>query len=70
VTGTWGTHRTEIRRVSPQNGMVTRYEPPLMCGDESADGAVAVSADGRVIAHQYQEDRGDVWLLEAPPGSF
>jgi len=70
VSGIWGTGRMEIRQVDPASGATTPFDPPLICGDKDAAGALAVSGDGRQIAYMFQEDRGDVWVLEAAPGSY
>ncbi len=70
VAGTWGTEKAEIRRVDPDSGRVTPMTPPLVCGGRLAECALALSRDGRTLAFMIDEDRGDLWVLKAAPGTY
>lgn len=65
VSGDWGQGRLGVRRVSPDDGSATPLGIEL---GEPANGAIELSFDGRRFATVVVERRGDVWLLDAPPG--
>jgi Tol biopolymer transport system component len=70
VSGTWGAGRMEIRRVLVSGGEFVPGSDPIIIGDTDALGEFTVSRDGRLLAVIEHVTRGELWVLEAPPGSF
>jgi Tol biopolymer transport system component len=65
VSGTWGTARVTLRRVSVSDGTTRPFEPALDLGPEESDaGLFALDAEGRLLAFVVIERSGDIWLTE------
>ena len=65
VSGAWGSETLQLRHVVVRDGASTPLSPPVVLGGASSWGGVfGVAADGRVLAYQLDETRGDLWLLE------
>jgi hypothetical protein len=60
----------EIRRVLVPGGEFVPGSDPIIIGDTDALGEFTVSRDGRLLAVIEHVTRGELWVLEAPPGSF
>ena len=69
VSGTWGTDRISLRVVSMGDHSVRPFEPAADFGsDEFGAGMFGSDAEGRILAHEVIEWRGDVWLAETDLG--
>jgi Tol biopolymer transport system component/tRNA A-37 threonylcarbamoyl transferase component Bud32 len=69
VSGTWGSGRVSLRVVSLDDRRVRPFEPTADFGlDEFGAGAFSLDAEGRILAHEMVDWRGDVWLAEADLG--
>lgn len=69
VSGTWGTDRIGLRVVSPRDHSTRPFDPAADFGsDEFGAGAFGSDAEGRILAHEVVERRGDVWLTETDVG--
>jgi Tol biopolymer transport system component/serine/threonine protein kinase len=69
VSGTWGSGRVSLRVVSLDDRSVRPFEPAADFGlDEFGAGAFSLDAEGRILAHEVVDWRGDVWLAEADLG--
>lgn len=66
---TWGSTMT-IRSVSLETGDVTPLSPEVDFGSAHSAGMFDISQDGRWIVYPREEDRGDVWVLEATKGEY
>ena len=70
VSGEWDRGRIEARRVSLADGRSTPLQPGFSFGSGTPSGEFDVSHDGRVLAFVQVDTRGDLWVLEAPPGNY
>lgn len=70
VSGLWGEGRLQIRRVRVEDGRVALVEPSPSFGDAATVGAFAISPDGSLLALDREALHGDLWVLEAPAGSY
>jgi len=70
VAALWGGNVFEIRKVSLATGAVVPFNPPLVVGRGEATFSFDVTRDGRMLAVTEEDDRGDIWMLEGPPGTF
>ena len=69
VSGTWGSDRVTLRRVSLSDGTSRPFEPVLDFGPEDSDaGLFALDAGGRLLVYVVVERSGDVWLTEVEAG--
>jgi Tol biopolymer transport system component len=65
VSGTWGSDRVTLRRVSLSDGTSRPFEPVLDLGPEDSDaGLFALDAAGRLLVYVVEERSGDIWLTE------
>ncbi len=70
VSASWDGRRSPtLRRVSVQTAESTPVEPAIRFGNLGLGGFDA-SRDGRVVITLFEEDRGDIWLLDAAPGTY
>jgi TolB protein len=70
ASGLWGERTMAVRSVSLETGATVPLSPAVDFGSGSSPGMFDISADGRWIVYPYEEDRGDVWVLEASKGSY
>jgi Tol biopolymer transport system component len=70
VSGRWDGGRMEARRVALSDGRSAPLEPGFSFGGASAVGEFSVTSDGRFLAFVRIEAKGDLWVLEAPPGNY
>jgi TolB protein len=69
ISGTWGTHRVSLRVVSLSDHSTRPFDPAVVFGSaEFGAGAFGSDAEGRILAHEVIEWRGDVWLAETDLG--
>ncbi len=70
VIGTWGSTRTEARRVSFSGG-APRPIPEIPNRMNAPDlREIEVSHDGRLMVLIEKENQGDIWMLQARGGHF
>jgi Tol biopolymer transport system component len=70
VSAVWdGDRFRDLRRVSISTGDVEAIGPDTQFGN-TGRGAFAASAAGQIIVQLVEEARGDIWLLEAAPGTY
>ena len=65
VPGLFGTPTLHLRRVSVATGASETLEPPLPLGDRNAMGTVSLSRDGRLLATDVTELKGNLWMTSA-----
>jgi len=70
ASGTWGGSVVELRRVASPLAVPVRCQPEVIFGASDVYGDFTVSADGRRVVYVDEDHHGDVWVLEAQPGSF
>jgi Tol biopolymer transport system component len=70
ASGLWGGSTMTIRSVSLETGETVPLSPVVDFGSADSPGMFDVSADGRWVVYPYEEDKGDVWVLEAAKGSY
>jgi Tol biopolymer transport system component len=63
--GLFGTPTLHLRRVSLATGASEILRPSLTLGDRNALGSVSLSRDGRLLATDATELRGNVWMTTA-----
>jgi len=69
VSGTWRTNRIGLRVVSMGDYSVRPFELAADFGSDGfGAGAFASAAEGRILAYEVVERRGDVWLAETDFG--
>jgi Tol biopolymer transport system component len=69
VSGTWGSGRVSLWVVSLHDHSVRPFDSAVDFGlDEFGAGAFSLDAEGRILAHEVVDWRGDVWLAEADLG--
>ena len=65
VSGTWGSGRISLWVVSLRDSGTRPFDPALDFGlDEWGAGGFSLDAEGRVLAYEVIDRRGDVWLAE------
>jgi Tol biopolymer transport system component/serine/threonine protein kinase len=70
VSGTWGTGNFEIRSVLLRTGESRPLSPPAVGTSDLVTALFDVARGGRLLATTIAESRGDIWILQGPPGSF
>jgi Tol biopolymer transport system component len=65
VSGLFGTGAMHVRRVSPPSGTSELLKPQLVLGDRNANGYVSLSRDGRFLAADITELKGNLWIASA-----
>ncbi len=66
-----GSRSLELYRVSPNDGSVRPFQPPIVFGGENAEGLFHISADSRYLVSTRMSGRsGSIWALEATSGTF
>ena len=66
----WDGRTMEVRRVRLAAGGNEAFDPPLVLGEEGADGEFDVARDGTLVAIDSTTVTGDVWLAEDLPGRW
>ena len=66
----WDGKTMEVRRVRVADGRNEAYVPPLVLGEEGAEGEFDVARDGTLVAIDSTTVTGDVWLAEGLPGTW
>jgi TolB protein len=65
VSGTWGSSRISLWVVSLQDHSARPFEPAVDFGlDEFGAGAFCMGSEGRILAYEVVDRRGDIWLAE------
>ncbi len=71
VSGRWGGKTMVLRRVSLDTGETFETSPKVDFGSGKSAGMFDVSEDGRWLVYpRDEEDRGDVWVLQASGGTY
>jgi eukaryotic-like serine/threonine-protein kinase len=70
ASASWNQGPVEVRRVVLDGGRVVPLEKEVSFGARRADGFFDLSPNGKILALLRENERGSLWLLEAPPGSF
>ena len=65
ASGLFGTPSLHPRRVLLATGASEPVEPRLSLGDRDAVGYVSLSRDGRFLAVDITEVRGNLWIVSA-----
>jgi len=66
ATGTWGGPDLELRTVHPESGAIEPLKPRLVLGGRDALGILGLSRDGRYLAVDFEEMKGNLWTVESP----
>jgi Tol biopolymer transport system component/serine/threonine protein kinase len=69
VTGIWNDECPSLRAVSIESGEVTQVDPTISFGNAGV-GNFDVARNNKLVATVVEETRGDIWLLEATPGTY
>lgn len=69
ASGVWGGSTFDVRRVDLGTGRAAALSPPLT-GTDPSSALFDLDRNGRMLVSMISETRGDVWILEAPPGTF
>lgn len=70
VWGLWGGDRIVCRFVDPEQGTILKDKPAIDFGGEHSVYNFDISPDGNLIAFARDRPYGDLWVLEAKPGSY
>lgn len=70
VSGAFGEDDITLRSMTPDGTAIAPFDPPVRFGIGSSQWDFDLSADDRLLAYSQEEVRGDIWVLEARPGSF
>ncbi len=65
VSGLFGTPTLHVRRVDIASGATERLKPDLVLGDRDASGQLSLSRDGRFLATDVAEMKGNLWMTVA-----
>lgn len=65
VSGLFGTPALHLRRVDLASGATERLKPNLVLGDRDAVGYLSLSRDGRFLAADITELKGNLWITAA-----
>jgi TolB protein len=65
VSGLFGTPALHLRRVEIASGATERLKPDLVLGDRDASGQLSLSRDGRFLATDIAELKGNLWISVA-----
>ena len=65
VSGSWQEGQVSLRRVDPDTGAITRFDPPVVIGHPSGYPVFDVSScDGRFVALSRNAWAGDIWVAD------
>jgi Tol biopolymer transport system component len=70
ASGFWDANRVGLKRIHPIDGTIESFTPEIVFGFGQFDYNFDISTDGRLLCHQLQKRRGNIWVLEAESGSF
>jgi hypothetical protein len=65
VSGLFGAPSLHPRRVDLASGTSERLKPQLFLGDRDAPGYISLSRDGRFLAADITELKGNLWITAA-----
>jgi Tol biopolymer transport system component len=65
VSGLFGTTALHLLRVEIASGVMERLKPHLVLGDRNASGHLSLSRDGRFLATDITEPKGNLWMTVA-----
>ena len=65
VTGLFGTSALHPRRVDLASGTAKPVKPRLVLGDRDAPGYISLTRDGRFLAADVTEMKGNLWITAA-----
>ncbi len=65
VSGLFGTPSLHLRRVNLGSGAMEPVRPHIVLGDRAAVGYLSLSRDGRILAVDITELKGNLWITEA-----
>jgi Tol biopolymer transport system component len=66
VSGLFGTPDVHLRGVELASGTAEVFKPYLVLGDRTAAGYISLSRDGRFLAADVTELKGNLWITAAP----
>jgi len=62
--------RRLVWAVSPETGDVTPFVPEVALGSAKSPGLFDLSRDGRLLLFSRENQTGDIWVSEGPPGTY
>jgi eukaryotic-like serine/threonine-protein kinase len=65
VSGLFGTRLMHVRRIRLASGAFEDLKPPVVLGDRNAGSLFSLSRDGRFLAAEITEFRGNLWITTA-----
>ncbi|MGE5345728.1 MAG: hypothetical protein ACM3JH_07225 [Acidithiobacillales bacterium] len=65
MSGLFGTTALHLGRVDLASGTSQPVKPPLVLGDRDAFGYVSLTRDGRFLATDTTEMKGNIWITTA-----
>ncbi len=66
ATGMFGGPDLELRTVNPESGATESLKPRVVLGGREWLGILGLSRDGRYLAVDYEEMKGNLWTVESP----
>jgi hypothetical protein len=70
VSGFWNTDQITVRRVDATVPGAPASEPLAWLGSHRDLVDLSLSGDGRLLVFARPNPRGDVWVVDAKPGTF
>jgi eukaryotic-like serine/threonine-protein kinase len=65
ASGLFGSAQLHLRRIALATGISEKLKPPLVLGDRDASGYLSLSRDGRFLATETTELKGNLWITTA-----
>ena len=65
ASGLFGSSTLHLRRLTLATGAQEPLRPPVVLGDRDASGHVSLSRDGRFLATEVTELKGNIWVVTA-----
>jgi Tol biopolymer transport system component len=70
ASGSWGTERYELRRISPSGGQPEPFDPEIVMGTGQESALFSISFDGNILVYSRENIKGNIWILEGKEGDF
>ncbi|MFC2171311.1 protein kinase [Acidobacteriota bacterium] len=70
VNGFWQGSQLTLRRVNLESLEVAPLDISIDFGNRIETGVFHLSADGRILAGNFSERKGNIWIVDAKAGSF
>jgi tricorn protease-like protein len=64
ATGMFGSSDLELCTVHPESGAIEPWKPRVLLGGRNLPGIIGLSRDGRYLAVDYEETKGNLWAVE------